>query len=90
MARQVERQAFLQSDSREGRYLIIGEDARPRQKPDAAAVLQGEHAALAGHNIDDELGVLPIGELGPADEEGRPADLPSCTSLSPVMKSPAG
>ena len=42
---------------------------------DLPPVLQREHAPAAWDDIDDELGMAPDGELGPADIEGRAGDL---------------
>ena len=40
-----------------------------------AAVVEREHAATAGHNVDDQLGVPPQLELVGADIDGGAADL---------------
>src|SRR5271167_1704591 len=55
-----------------GRY---GADRRARQKPLLAPIVEREHAAAPGHDIDDEIGVFPDLVLRPADIEGRAADL---------------
>ena len=40
-----------------------------------AAVVEREHAAAAGYDVDHDIGVLPGFVLGAADVEGRAADL---------------
>src|ERR1019366_6928124 len=61
-------------DRREARGLVVREQPRARQKAQPAAVFEREHAALAVHDIDDELRVLPVIELRRAHEERRAAD----------------
>lgn len=48
---------------------------RPCEKAQARGPFQREHAVVAGHRIDDEVRVLPVGELRAAHVEGRPRDL---------------
>jgi hypothetical protein len=50
---------------------IVGEQPRARQETLAGTVLQREHAAHAGHHVDDQLRVLPVLELVQSDVERR-------------------
>src|SRR5437762_2249987 len=53
----------------EPRALIVGEQARTKQEALSGAVIEREHAADAGDDIHDQLGVSPVAVLLKPDIE---------------------
>ena len=48
----------------------VAEDAGTGEEADALGAFEGEHAAAAGDDVEDDLGVLPVLELGAIHVEG--------------------
>ena len=75
----------------EGGDFFVGKDAAADEEAEAFGVFEGEHAAAAGDYVEDELGVLPVFELGLADVEGGSVSLfPSAVLEGPgEMRGPS-
>ena len=59
----------------EARHFVVREDAAAGQEAHTFRRFQREARAAAGHHIDDQLGVLPIGELVEVHIDRGTADL---------------
>src|SRR6218665_279621 len=55
---------------------LVAVQARARQEPLPGRAFEREHAATARHHVDDQMRVLPVLELRPADVERHAADMP--------------
>ncbi len=75
MGRPSSRPARRRPQCLDGRPFGVAVEPRAGEEPQPRGPLQREHAAVAGHGIDDQVRVFPVGELGFAHVEGRARDL---------------